>query len=62
MAPKEIVSQSFVLVNDKGVTLGTFGVSLDGSASIKLYDKSGKVLWSEDGKPSGRPLSTGISN
>jgi predicted transcriptional regulator len=48
--PKEITAQSFVLVNSKGAPFGTFGFEKDGAASIKLFDASGKVLWSEDGK------------
>jgi predicted transcriptional regulator len=58
---KEIRSQSFVLVNDKGVPSGAFGFDKDGNASITLFDKSGNVIWSENGKANPRRLAENIS-
>jgi hypothetical protein len=59
--PKEITAQSFVLVNGKGVPFGEFGFEKDGIASIKLLDRSGRVVWSQDGKPNPRQLAADIS-
>ena len=44
--PEEISAQSFTLVNDKGIPLGVFGFDGDGSASIRLLNQLGKVIWS----------------
>jgi len=58
---KEIRSQSFILVNDKGTPSGIFGFDKDGNSSITLFDKSGNVIWSENGKASPRRLAENIS-
>jgi hypothetical protein len=55
--PKEITAKSFVLVNDQGATAGTFGFDQNGNAMIRIFDKSGKVIWSA-GKPNLAPLSS----
>ncbi len=55
--PKEITAKSFILVNDQGAPAGTFGFDQNGNASIKLFDKAGKVIWSA-GKPNLAPLSS----
>lgn len=44
--PKEISAQTFILANDKGVPYGLFGFDADGNATIRLQDRSGKVVWS----------------
>lgn len=59
--PKEIAARSFVLVNGKGVPFGEFGFDKDGTASIKLFDESGKVTWSENGRPDAHQLTAKIS-
>ena len=48
--PKEISAQTFILVDEKGVPLGLFGFDADGSATIRLQDRSGKVIWSTSGR------------
>jgi hypothetical protein len=59
--PKQIAAQSFWLVNDQGVPSGVFGFEKDGSPSIKLFDKSGKVIWMENGKPQVLPREASLS-
>lgn len=58
---KGVTAQKFVLVNAKGTPLGVFGVDISGNASISLFDESGKVIWSENGKANPRALSENIS-
>jgi|SRR5579864_8454785 hypothetical protein len=50
-APKEVRSQSFVLVNDKGDIEGTFSFddSKNGFPTIKLSDGSGREIWRAGG-------------
>jgi len=57
-APKEVRAQSFVVVNDKGEVQGvlTFGEPNKGRTSVKLYDSSGREIFSAGGSPM-RPLS-----
>jgi hypothetical protein len=57
--PKEITAQKFVLVNDAGLPAGVFGIE-NGSASIQLMDKDGKVVWSA-GKTKAKPLSASLA-
>ena len=45
-APKEVRSQSFVLVNKQGATLGRIGFDRDGKPNITLFDENGKIIWS----------------
>lgn len=56
--PKEIRAQSFVLVNDQGVALGTFtsftpqgppGLNPPSTGRIRLFDTSGHEVWSAGG-------------
>ena len=58
--PKEISAQSFILVNDKGSPFGVFGFDADGSAIIRLQDRSGKVIWSTNGQGIPHQLATSI--
>jgi hypothetical protein len=58
---KEITAQRFVLTNDKGIPAGVFGFDKNGDASITLFDRSGKVIWSENGKPNPHALAENIS-
>ena len=60
VAPQALYAQRFVLVNNKNVPLGVFGIDPDGSASIALLDPSGKLLWKENGKASGRALAVNV--
>jgi hypothetical protein len=55
-APKEVRAQNFVLVNGDGSPAGLFGFDLAGKATITLYDRAGKVVWSTDGKANSKPL------
>jgi hypothetical protein len=52
-APKEVRSQSFVLVDGKGVVQGVFSVdkSADGSAIIKLLNGEGREIWKAGANP-----------
>lgn len=59
--PKEVNAQRFVLMNDKGAPFGVFGFDKNGNAGITLFDQSGKVIWSENGKPNPRALAENIS-
>ncbi len=56
VAPQKIVAQSFILVDNQGVPAGVFGFGKDGSATIELFDKTGRVIWSENGKPQAQVL------
>ena len=56
---KELKAQSFVLVDEQGATAGVFGFDKDG-ASIQLMDKTGKVIWTANGRANLRPLSSSI--
>jgi hypothetical protein len=57
--PKDMRAQRFTLVGEDGSVLGTFGVDpmmrervngrLRGNPSIKLFDESGKEIWSAGG-------------
>lgn len=58
---KEISAQSFTLVNDQGVPFGVFGFDGDGNPTIRLFNKSGKVIWKTNGVGP-RALATGTSN
>lgn len=46
--PKEIRAESFVLVNEKGVVLGTLSTER-GRPAIKLFDESRQEIWSVGG-------------
>ena len=61
VAPQKIVAQSFILVDNQGVPAGVFGFGKDGGASIKLFDKTGKVIWLENGKAQVLPRDTAVS-
>ena len=52
-APKDIRAQRFSLVDEHGTVRGIFAVENDGSATIKLFDSSGREVFSA-GPPSGR--------
>ena len=56
----EIKAQRFVLVNDDGSTAGFFGFDQDGKANVVLLDKTGKVVWSANGRANARPLNAGL--
>ena len=57
-APKEIRAESFVLVNERGVTLGTL-FDDQGRPSLKLFDERGREIWSAGGKIGVRTASLG---
>jgi predicted transcriptional regulator len=54
--PKQITAQSFVLVDDKGQPFGKLGFDKAGNPSIMLLDKSGSVVWTQNGKVNVQPL------
>jgi hypothetical protein len=58
---KEISAQSFILVDDKGFPSGVFGFDKDGNPSITLFDKSGKVIWRENGKANPHSIAANLS-
>jgi hypothetical protein len=60
-ATKEVRSQTFVLVNEKGETQAVFSaeVSASGRTVIKLSDPSGREIWSAGGSQL-HPLSSSI--
>ena len=60
--PKEITAQSFVLTDSQGNPAGVFGFDKDGAATIKLFDKTGKVVWSAGGKANAKPLTINNAN
>jgi hypothetical protein len=52
-APTEIRAQAFNLVNQDGVTLGTFSLDESGRARIVLRDQAGHTVWAVEGEHSG---------
>ncbi len=52
-APREFRGQSFVLVNEQGMVLGTFSEEA-GRPALKLFDAGGNQIWSAGGKPAVR--------
>jgi hypothetical protein len=44
--PREIRSQSFVLVNAQGVAMGLMGFDPQGRPVMKLVDERGRTIWS----------------
>lgn len=42
---KEIRAQQFVVVNEKGVPMGLFGLDPKGLPVLRLVDENGRVLW-----------------
>ena len=55
-APKQITAESFVLVDLNGRVSGTFGFDKAANPSITLLDKSGNVVWKQNGKVNTQPL------
>ena len=47
-------------MNDEGIPAGVFGIEKDGSASIQLMDRDGKVVWSA-GKTKAKPLTASLA-
>jgi hypothetical protein len=45
-APSEIRAQSFTLVNQNGVSFGTFSFDAQGRPRILLRDEAGHEIWS----------------
>jgi hypothetical protein len=54
----EIRAASFVLVNEKGVVLGTLAEDA-GRPAIRLFDQHGREIWSAGGKIEPRSTSVG---
>ena len=57
--PKEIRAARFVLVNEKGLVLGTLCDEGGGRPSLKLFDERGQEIWSAGGKIGLRTASAG---
>jgi hypothetical protein len=55
-AATEIKAQRFVLVNATGAPAGVFGFDETGNPNVVLFDKTGKVIWSADGRAKAKPL------
>jgi len=49
--PREVRAQSFILVNEQGMVLGTFSEEA-GRPALKLFDRKRREIWSVGGKPS----------
>ncbi len=47
--PAEVRARSFLLVNEQGSVLGKFTVDRAGRPSIRLFDPSGREVWSAEG-------------
>jgi hypothetical protein len=45
----EVRARSFLLVNDKGVVVGRLAAESDGKPAIRLFDSSGREIWSAEG-------------
>jgi hypothetical protein len=54
--PKQVMAQSFMLVNSDGSPAGLFGFDLRGRPEIELFDSTGKVVWSTQGTAKSKPL------
>ncbi len=48
-APRELRAESFVLVNEKGLVIGTL-TDEAGRPALKLFDERGREIWSAGGK------------
>jgi len=55
-AATEIKAQRFLLVNETGAPAGVFGFDDTGNPNVVLFDKTGKVIWSADGRAKAKPL------
>ena len=44
--PIKMHAQTYEVQDENGLARGVFGVEPDGSASLKLYDATGEVVWS----------------
>ena len=49
----EIRAQKFVLVNERGVVIGSFAGEADGPA-LKLFDTNGREIWAAGSSAAGR--------
>ena len=49
--PREIKAQHFVVVNERGESLGLFGLDRSGHPIIKLIDEQGRTIWSSRPEP-----------
>jgi len=45
----EVRARSFLLVNDKGVVVGKFSAEQGGKPAIRLFDATGREIWSAEG-------------
>jgi hypothetical protein len=48
-APKELRAESFLLVNEKGIVLGTLSDE-GGRPSLRLFDERGREIWRAGGR------------
>jgi len=56
--PKELRAQNFVLVNERGSTLGIFSEEA-GRPVLRLFDANGREIWSAGGKLNARSAAMG---
>ncbi len=45
----EVRAHSFLLVNEKGQVVGKFSAESNGKPAIRLFDSSGREIWSAEG-------------
>jgi hypothetical protein len=48
-AAAEVRARSFLLVNEKGQVVGKFSAESGGRPSIRLFDATGREIWSAEG-------------
>jgi hypothetical protein len=61
-ASKEIRAENFVLINEKGLVVGTLSAALPqegGRPCMKLFDERGREIWSAGGKIGVRTAAAG---
>jgi len=47
--PAEVRARSFLLVNENGQIVGRLCAESDGRPAIRLFDPSGREIWSAEG-------------
>ena len=48
-AAAEVRARNFLLVNESGQVVGKFSAESDGRPAIRLFDPSGREIWSVEG-------------
>ena len=47
--PAELRARSFLLVSEKGTVRGTFALDSQGRPALRLFDATGREVWSAEG-------------